>query len=97
MDKFIELHAGKIKGSLSCFDRVLFRGYLPIMSGAEVTRRIRSGGVAGCRPDLPIVALTAFALPGDRERFLAMGMNDYIQKPINIDAVLTCLQQVLGR
>ena len=36
MDKFIEQHADRITGTLGCFDRVLFRGYLPIMSGAAM-------------------------------------------------------------
>jgi hypothetical protein len=45
MDKFIELHAGKISGSLSCFDRVLFRGYLPIMSGAAMALFLKSQNI----------------------------------------------------
>ena len=36
MDKFIERHADRISGTLGCFDRVLFRGYLPLMSGAAM-------------------------------------------------------------
>ena len=45
MDKFIELHASKISGSLSCFDRVFFRGYLPIMSGAAMALFLKSQNI----------------------------------------------------
>jgi hypothetical protein len=45
MDKFVARHAGKIRGTLSCFDRVLFRGYLPIMSGAAMAQFLTSRGV----------------------------------------------------
>ena len=45
MDKFIEQHVGKISGALSCFDRVLFRGYLPIMSGGAMATFLKIQGV----------------------------------------------------
>jgi len=45
MDKFMERHAGKITGALSCFDRVLFRGYLPIMSGAAMALFLKSRSI----------------------------------------------------
>jgi hypothetical protein len=45
MEKFIERHAPKINGTLACFDRVLFRGYLPIMSGAAMALYLKSLGV----------------------------------------------------
>jgi hypothetical protein len=45
MDKFFEQHTGKISGALSCFDRVLFRGYLPIMSGAAMATFLKSRGI----------------------------------------------------
>jgi hypothetical protein len=45
MEKFIERHADKIIGTLSCFDRILFRGYLPIMSGAAMALYLKSQGV----------------------------------------------------
>ncbi|UZJ43688.1 response regulator [Marinimicrobium sp. C6131] len=61
------------------FDVILMDLEMPEMDGYEATRRIRAGDQ---RPDIPIVALTAQALRGDRERCLAEGMNDYISKPI---------------
>src|SRR5262249_62293720 len=45
MDKFIEQHADRISGTLGCFDRVLFRGYLPIMSGAAMATFLKSRDV----------------------------------------------------
>ena len=47
MDKFIEQHADRISGTLGCFDRVLFRGYLPIMSGAAMAAFLKSREVWG--------------------------------------------------
>lgn len=61
------------------FDVILMDLEMPDMDGYEATRRIRAGDQ---RPDIPIVALTAQALRGDRERCLAESMNDYISKPI---------------
>jgi two-component system, sensor histidine kinase len=56
---------------------------MPKLDGIETTRRIRAGRVRGVPSDLPIVALTAHALKGDRERFLAAGMDEYVSKPID--------------
>ncbi|GAB4285695.1 MAG: hypothetical protein Kow0092_39650 [Deferrisomatales bacterium] len=75
------------------FDLVLMDVEMPVMGGLEAARRIRDGQVPGCPRDLPIVALTAHALVGDRERFLAAGMDDYLAKPIQPEG----LSEVLGR
>ena len=66
------------------FDLVLMDVQMPIMDGISATRAIRDPNSGVLNPDIPIVALTAHALKGDRERFLAAGMNDYISKPISI-------------
>jgi CheY-like chemotaxis protein/HPt (histidine-containing phosphotransfer) domain-containing protein len=63
---------------------ILMDVHMPIMDGIEATRRIRA--MPGAKARLPIVAMTADAMEGARERFLAAGMNDYIGKPINSDA-----------
>ncbi len=70
-------------GVLACesFDAVLMDMHMPVMDGAEAIRRIRAGEAG--RKDIPIVALTADALSGDRERYLAMGANAYVAKPID--------------
>jgi two-component system sensor histidine kinase BarA len=63
------------------FDLILMDIQMPVLSGAEVTQRIRAG--TGPNRDTPVVALTANAMPGERERLLAMGLNECLIKPIS--------------
>jgi CheY-like chemotaxis protein len=66
-------------------DLVLLDISLPGMDGVEVLRQLRAEpGTAG----VPVIALTAHAMTGDRERFMAAGFNGYITKPILDDAAL---------
>ncbi len=65
------------------FDVVLMDVQMPELDGLETTRRIRHKEAAEGLPRLPIVAMTAHALKGDRERCLEAGMDDYISKPIH--------------
>jgi PAS domain S-box-containing protein len=68
------------------FDLVLMDVQMPIMDGVTATRAIRDPNSGALDPSIPILAITAHALKGDRERFLEAGMNDYIPKPIRMDA-----------
>ncbi|WP_291323309.1 ATP-binding protein, partial [Desulfonatronospira sp.] len=72
------------------FDCVLMDIQMPVMTGVEATRRIRAvevgdrtSEVGGRMSGIPIIAVTAHTQPGDRERFLEAGMDDYIGKPVN--------------
>jgi CheY-like chemotaxis protein len=62
---------------------------MPEMDGMEATRVIRSKGFF----KVPIIAMTAQARKGDREKCLEAGMNDYISKPINRDEVLATVKK----
>lgn len=66
-------------------DLVLLDISLPEMDGVEVVRRLKGSPATSA---IPVVALTAHAMAGDRERFLAAGFDDYLTKPIVDDAVL---------
>jgi PAS domain S-box-containing protein len=65
------------------FDLILMDSQMPGLDGGEVTRKIRAGEAGAAVAGIPIVAMTAHALTGDRERFLSYGMNDYVSKPID--------------
>jgi len=65
------------------YDMILMDCYMPEMDGYEATRRIRSSKELACPNDIPIIALTANSMKGNREKCLEAGMNDYVIKPIN--------------
>ncbi len=72
-------------------DLVLMDIRLPDFSGLEATKRIKE-----FKPELPIIAQTAYAIMGDREKVLEAGCDEYITKPIRKDNLLKILDQFLG-
>lgn len=79
------------------YDLVLMDCQMPEMDGFEATREIRAREADGrLRGQLPIVALTANAIKGDRERCLKAGMDDYIAKPFNSAQLIGVIQQLLS-
>ncbi len=75
------------------FDAVLMDCQMPVMDGYEATRRIRALPDLGV---LPIIAMSANAMEGDRERALAMGMNDYIVKPLDVGLMFSTIAHWVG-
>ena len=77
------------------YDVVLMDVQMPEMDGLEASRRITARWPVGQRPR--IVAMTANAMQGDREECLAAGMDDYVTKPIRVDALVQALISVVAR
>ena len=78
------------------YDLVLMDCQMPEMDGFEATAAVRASAPAELNTQVPIVALTAHAMKGDRERCLAAGMDDYLAKPLQIDEVKAVLRRWLG-
>ncbi len=75
------------------YDLVLMDCQMPVVDGYEATRAIRDAGSAVRNRTVPIIAMTANAMKGDRERCLEAGMNDYISKPVSPSE----LAEVIGK
>ena len=74
---------------LTAFDAILMDVSMPEMDGLQATRAIR--GLSGETNKVPIIAMTAHALKGDREHFIASGMDDYLTKPIQTTELMATL------
>jgi signal transduction histidine kinase/CheY-like chemotaxis protein len=86
----LEMHEG------NDFDLILMDVSMPIMDGIEACQHIRNSRNSHKR-DIPIIALTAYAMAGDKERFLAAGMSGYVAKPVNIENLLQMMSETLAR
>ncbi|MDC0359051.1 response regulator [Oligoflexia bacterium] len=75
------------------FDIILMDIQMPIMDGLEAVRHIRN---YKNNSQVPIIALTAHAMEGDREKYLALGMDEYVTKPVNRSTLLEALQRCAG-
>lgn len=76
------------------YDIILMDIYMPEMDGIETTKKIREA--EGDHKHTPIIALTAHALHGDRERFLKLGMDEYLAKPIQMNELFYLLERVFA-
>ncbi|MBI5897009.1 MAG: response regulator, partial [Desulfobacterales bacterium] len=79
------------------YDLVLMDIQMPEMDGLEATRIIRDPHSAVRDHAVPVIALTAHAMKGDREQFLAAGMDDYVAKPIQPQILLQTIERVLSQ
>ncbi len=77
------------------YDLVLMDIQMPEMDGIQATQAIRAGTSNIRNPAVPIIAMTAHAMKGDREKFIDAGMNDYVSKPIDPPLLIDIIQQVL--
>lgn len=78
------------------FDLILMDVQMPEMNGMEATKAIRDGQAGADKTRIPIAALTAYAMDGDRERFLAAGMDAYAPKPLKLENLLRTIRAALG-
>jgi PAS domain S-box-containing protein len=75
-------------------DLILLDVQMPVLDGLAVARQLRGDGAPGSLSTVPIVAMTAYAMAGDREKFLAAGMNDYLAKPFTPTDLFGVLERV---
>jgi len=74
---------------------ILMDCQMPILDGYQTTERIRSGLDAKTPHDVPIIAMTAHALAGDKDKCLAAGMDDYLAKPVDPQEISDLLDKWL--
>jgi len=76
------------------YDAILMDCMMPVVDGLQATHQIRA---AEGTSHVPIIAMTALAMPGDRERCLTAGMDDYLSKPIRLAALQAAIHRVTAR
>jgi len=79
------------------FDLILMDIQMPVMDGVEATIAIRSGQAGHDKANIPIIAMTAYAMVGDKEKLLAAGMNDYISKPVDIEELKGVIERMMAK
>ena len=79
----------------AAYDLILMDCQMPEMDGYQTSRNIRSGQGGEHNSQTPIIAMTANAMEGDREKCLSAGMSDYLSKPIEPVALLNMVKQWL--
>jgi len=76
---------------------VLMDCNMPELDGLEATRQLRAGAGGVRDPDVPVIALTANALDNDRLACLAAGMNDFLSKPVSLQALRLAIDKARSR
>lgn len=79
------------------FDVLLTDIQMPLLNGVELTHIIRSDTKYRHQAGIPIIAMTAYAISGDREEFLKAGMDDYLPKPIDAKLLAIMIEQVMPK
>lgn len=78
------------------FDFVLMDVQMPVVDGVEATQALRQGKAGNLNKDIPIIAMTAYAMAGDKDKFLEAGMDGYLAKPVEITTLLRVIGEVMG-
>ena len=78
------------------FDLVLMDVQMAVLDGVEATKAIRRGAAGNGNRNIPIVAMTAYAMTGDKDKFLEAGMNEYVAKPVEMRELQKVLSKVLS-
>jgi CheY-like chemotaxis protein len=81
----------------AAFDVLLLDVQMPVLDGVATTHAIRAGQAGEAARDIPIIAMTAYAMAGDKDNFLSAGMNAYVAKPMSLKELLGAIGGVLGR
>lgn len=77
-------------------DLILMDIQMPEMGGIEVTNAIRNSSGKQFNKDIPIIALTAYAMKGDKDRMFAAGMNDYVSKPVDMKELSAAIARAVA-
>ncbi|WP_428564712.1 MAG: PAS domain-containing protein [Solidesulfovibrio sp. DCME] len=77
------------------FDLILMDVQMPVMDGVTATKAIRQGTAGRDKAHIPILAMTAYAMSGDREKLLAAGMDGYVPKPVDMAALQAEIDRVM--
>ncbi len=77
------------------FDLVLMDIQMPVMDGVEAVRLLRTEPEYRANAGIPVIAMTAYAMSEDRERFLESGMDDYVSKPVSVEALQAAISRAM--
>jgi len=79
------------------FDIIFMDVQMPLMDGVEATQRLRAGAAGEPARNTPIIAMTAYAMSGDAEKFLDAGMDDYVSKPVDLTGLKDAIERIAVR